>query len=654
MECVKSVFMLKTPFQTAILICLLALSSVVFSQDPAKVDSLKKELARFEIKKKANKSKASKYIDTTKVKLLHAIAKEYMNIDPDKAVPYTQSALTLSSKINYKRGLGEAYNNLGVYHDFKHDYLKAINYYEKALKLRSETKEIRLVGYTYMNIGVVYQSLGDYPKALKSLLSAVEMAKKSKDEAGVFGAYNNLGILYSKQKNYKQSLRYYFDCLKLKPNPLTAVYVSNVHQNIGDIYLELSQSEKAIHHYNLGLATGTKTGNIVSVAGNTEGLGKVYSYQKNYNKALSNYIKSRELREKMGYGHGVAVADILIGETYFKLGSNQKAIERIHEGLGVMEQSGNLDGQRQGYRLLSEIYASQGNYKKAFDNQVAFKKVNDSIYNEAKQQELTEIRLKNQFKTIEEANKIKQIKKDLLAKNELENQKNIKIFSILALLLTTIFFIVLLYQRNKMAKIRRQKALEEERNRISRDLHDNLGTQLSTVRMFVNSIKNKGSQEIAEKVDDSIALLDNSITELRTIMHEMSSSVLIEKGYLQATEALVNKINELHLINFTLSSTKIEKRFDAKIEHELYRVTQELINNTIKYSGAKNVSIDLILRDNLLVLMYEDDGVGYDVSSVKRGNGLHNIETRIQSVGGTVDFDSKPNFGARAIIEIPV
>ena len=62
----------------------------------------------------------------------------------------------------------------------------------------------------------------------------------------------------------------------------------------------------------------------------------------------------------------------------------------------------------------------------------------------------------------------------------------------------------------------------------------------------------------------------------------------------------------------------------------------------------------MLLRDNLLVLMYEDDGIGYDVLTVKRGNGLHNIETRIQSVDGTVDFDSKPNFGARAIIEIPV
>ena len=646
--------MLKTSCQTGILICFLVLSNFVFSQDFTKIDSLKKELTKFEIKKKATKNKASKYIDTTKVKLLHAVAMEYMDIDPDKAVPYVQSGLTLSSKINYKRGLGEAYNILGVYHDFKHDYLKAINYYEKALKMRSETKEIRLVGYTYMNIGVVYQSLGDYPKALKSLLSAVEMAKKSKDEAGVFGAYNNLGILYLKQKNYKQSLRYYFDCLKLKPYPLTERYVSNVYQNIGDIYVELSELEKAIQYYNLGLAAGTKTGNIVSVAGNTEGLGKVYSQKKEYNNALPNYIKSRDLREKMGYGYGVAVADILIGETYFKLGNNQKAIESITSGFVVMEQFGNLDGQRQAYQILSAIYASQGNYKKAFDNHVQFKKINDSIYNEAKQQELTEIRLKNQFKTIEEANKIKQIKKDLRAKNELENQKNIKIFSIIALLLTTVFFIVLLYQRNKMAKIRRQKALEEERNRISRDLHDNLGTQLSTVRMFVHSIKNKGSQEIAAKVDDSITLLDNSINELRTIMHEMSSSVLIEKGYLLATEEMVNKINELHLINFTLTSTKMDKRFDVKIEHELYRVTQELINNTIKYSNAKNVSIDLILRNNVLVLMYEDDGIGYDVSTVKRGNGLHNIESRIQSLEGTVDFDSMPNSGARAIIEIPV
>ncbi len=210
-------------------------------------------------------------------------------------------------------------------------------------------------------------------------------------------------------------------------------------------------------------------------------------------------------------------------------------------------------------------------------------------------------------------------------------------------------------QRSKIAKERRQKALEQERNRISRELHDDLGAQLSTARMFISSLKNNNSNgNTSEAIDNSLGLLDSSISDLRKIMHDMHSSVLLEKGYLAATEELVNKINQLHIIKFTLSHHGIDKRFDEKTEHQLYRITQELVNNSMKYAKAKNVSLELLCRDGKIILMYEDDGIGYDLKTVKRGNGLKNIETRAKLVGGTAEFDSMPGAGARTIIEIPL
>jgi signal transduction histidine kinase len=97
----------------------------------------------------------------------------------------------------------------------------------------------------------------------------------------------------------------------------------------------------------------------------------------------------------------------------------------------------------------------------------------------------------------------------------------------------------------------------------------------------------------------------------------------------------------------------MQERPNAKVEHELYRITQELINNTLKYSRARNVSIGLVKSKDSLSLMYEDDGVGYDIHMVKKGDGLRNIQTRVKSLRGTVEFDSMPNAGARTTIEIP-
>jgi hypothetical protein len=97
----------------------------------------------------------------------------------------------------------------------------------------------------------------------------------------------------------------------------------------------------------------------------------------------------------------------------------------------------------------------------------------------------------------------------------------------------------------------------------------------------------------------------------------------------------------------------MEQRPRPEVEHQLYRITQELVNNTLKYAKAANVSIDILRRDGNIVLMYEDDGIGYNFDTVVKGYGLNNIQARVQSVSGTVIFDAAPGNGARTIIEIP-
>jgi signal transduction histidine kinase len=110
----------------------------------------------------------------------------------------------------------------------------------------------------------------------------------------------------------------------------------------------------------------------------------------------------------------------------------------------------------------------------------------------------------------------------------------------------------------------------------------------------------------------------------------------------------------MHLIKFSLSHHKFDERLSIRTEHQLYRVTQELVNNTLKYAKASHVSLDLVKRDGQVILMYEDDGIGFDATSIKKGYGLNNIETRVQSLGGNVEFDAMPGAGSRTIIEIPL
>ncbi|MGK4568072.1 tetratricopeptide repeat-containing sensor histidine kinase [Flavobacterium sp. 3HN19-14] len=495
-----------------------------------------------------------------------------------------------------------------------------------------------------MNIGVTYTKLSNYTEALSNLQKGLAIAKSRNDGFGIFAAYNNIGLVYSNQGMNEEALQNYLSCLKTQISKKDSYKVGETYNNIASCYLVNNKPNLAIQYLKEGLRRSIAENDGAAIANNYIITGRFYSKKNDFPQMLEYYQKALKINEEIQNPFGIADAQYNIGYAYFKLGNTKKAIELINTALVTFKMAGQLDYIKDSYNDLTEIYKSTGNYKLAYENHVLYTEMHDSIVNVEKGKKFKELEVKFDLKNVKENAKIK----EALAKKELQNQKNIRYYTIAGMLLVVIFLIILILQRNKIAKIRRQKALEEERNRISRDLHDNLGAQLSTAKMFMSSLKNKGiGENDLETLDTSIGMLDNSISDLRKIMNEMHNSVLREKGYLQATEELVNKINKLHLIQFSLSRHNIDVRPDHKIEHELFRITQELINNTLKYAQAKQVSIELLKRDGQLILMYEDDGIGFDVTALQRGNGLNNIETRVKAINGTVEFDSMPNAGFR-------
>jgi signal transduction histidine kinase len=198
---------------------------------------------------------------------------------------------------------------------------------------------------------------------------------------------------------------------------------------------------------------------------------------------------------------------------------------------------------------------------------------------------------------------------------------------------------------------------EEERKRISRDLHDDVGTKLSALRLFISSFKNNIGyhryQEAEILAGNAEELINETMKDVREMLLNLSPTVLEEFGYTTAVEGLVNKINIARVVNFNLVLFGMNHRLPKEYELALYRITQELINNVLKHSEAKNVSLQIGYRDQRIVLMIEDDGKGFDISAHKNGYGLKNLEARTKLLGGTMNIDARPGNGTRILIEIP-
>lgn len=198
---------------------------------------------------------------------------------------------------------------------------------------------------------------------------------------------------------------------------------------------------------------------------------------------------------------------------------------------------------------------------------------------------------------------------------------------------------------------------EIERKRIAQEIHDGIGPILSTVKMNLSSIEQgvkDVDQSLAEKFRKSYDMIDEAANDLRSISHNLMPKVLSDFGLAEALETLCEKVEETKKLDVQWINNGLEERLDKVTELSLYRICQELINNTIKYADASRISIQLVKRDQSIHLIYEDDGNGFSPNVQSSGIGLTNIDNRARALAGEAIIDSQPGKGMTALIDIPL
>ncbi|MDR0969325.1 MAG: sensor histidine kinase [Lentimicrobiaceae bacterium] len=233
-------------------------------------------------------------------------------------------------------------------------------------------------------------------------------------------------------------------------------------------------------------------------------------------------------------------------------------------------------------------------------------------------------------------------------------------------LLTSVLFILGLYFVKKilnhlfrLEKIRSDvekrmlqvvvQAEENERKRISKELHDGLGPLLSSIKMSVSALSlREVRKEEKEIFQNSLHLVNESINGLREISNKLSPHVLEKFGLKTAISSFCSDISDAGTTTFHFRSNIADKRYDGTTEIALYRIVCELINNALKHAKAKSVLISLDEENGFLNLLYQDDGQGFDVEEVLiqgKGMGLQNLFSRSELLNGNVDVQSDKNQG---------
>jgi len=205
-------------------------------------------------------------------------------------------------------------------------------------------------------------------------------------------------------------------------------------------------------------------------------------------------------------------------------------------------------------------------------------------------------------------------------------------------------------------------AEEKERTRLAQELHDGLGAQLSSINIYINLILSGGveTSEIFRTLKLTKDILGEAISGVKEIADNLHPVILTRFGLVATINNIIEGLENSRLIKFGFTHSEYVPLEDKNLELNVYRIINELINNTMKHSKAKNTAISLVSEKDSLVLEYADDGVGFDSSVVsysgdsKSGHGLQNIKARVKAVDGKFFFRSSPGRGFQVLIRIPV
>jgi signal transduction histidine kinase len=198
---------------------------------------------------------------------------------------------------------------------------------------------------------------------------------------------------------------------------------------------------------------------------------------------------------------------------------------------------------------------------------------------------------------------------------------------------------------------------ENERRRFANDLHDGLGPILSTVKMSLSSLGNRISDSSGIVIlNNTNHLVNEAINTIKDISNNLSPHVLSNFGLTSAISAFTTKINQTKAIEIDFKSNMENMRLENDKEVVIYRAVCELINNSIRHSGASRIEIELNKHEKIVTLQFYDNGRGFETSKLNaednEGMGLSNIETRVKTVEGVFVLESTPGKGTSALIKV--
>ncbi len=567
--------------------------------------------------------------DTSKVKLLNALCWELKSSDPEKALEYGQSALSLGKKTGYDKGIGNSLNFIGVVYHIKSNYTEALNYYMQSLEVQKEIGYKKGIAYTYNNIGSLYYDQTEYHKALQFYLKSLTIQEEIKNIKGIVSASTNVGLIYYEQKKYNTALEYFTKSLQFAEEAHDSSVASSIMTNIGLIYYDMGNTDKALNCYTRALKYAQATGAKNVEAALLNNIGDVYKKLLQFPLALEYYEKTLNTNREIGDKKGIASAYLSLGDMYRSMNDFVKAHACFDSCLYTAEQIGDKERVKESYKYKAEIYELAGNYTDAFECYRKFHLVNDSIYNEESNKNLLELQTK--YETEKKEKEIQLLTRESeLQKLVLKNNR-ILMYSSLTGLLLVLIIVVVIYRsyRTKQRTLKKETELSNLKsqfvNTVTHEFRTPIAAIMSSSRLLNEYYETWSKDERSEffrQIGDSVDQMKLMLEKASVIGKDQSGKMLFNPKLLHLETFCKHIKDETQALFEEIPDINMEFRSEigtVLADKELLRhIIGNLLSNAVKYSpGIEPVGFIIDLANGNICFTISDHGIGIPEEDMK-------------------------------------
>lgn len=254
-----------------------------------------------------------------------------------------------------------------------------------------------------------------------------------------------------------------------------------------------------------------------------------------------------------------------------------------------------------------------------------------------------------------------------------EAERYMLVYMISAMMIITImiiaFFVVFQRRKNKilMDKLEQQRAFEKELTKtqleiqeqtlknVGRELHDNVGQMLAYSNMQLNALGASVNETLKPKIDNIQSVVKDSIEEVRGLSKTLNSDVSLKLGLKDSIKNEVQRLNKLKSVSASFEIIGEQQDIiNDQDEIFIYRIIQEFLSNSLKYSEADQITIKLNYTNDNLIINVSDNGKGFDIDSIEKGSGIINIKSRAELINAKLSLNSEINKGTFLILDYPL